>query len=225
MKFRPVTFPILERDALDAHGQPDPQLNMQRRIDRGVYELLGMVRGVLADGVLVDAEVHALEHWLQANPELAGVWPVNVLSARLARIFEDGRIDAEEREDLAGLLEQMIGGGQDASYGIHGGQAVATSLPLDEPPPSVVFTGNIVVFTGKFAYGTRKACEQAVMARGASCASSITRQTNLLVIGTFGSRDWIQSPYGRKIEKAAKYRDDGLPLAIVSEELWAAALG
>jgi len=34
---------------------------------------------------------------------------------------------------------------------------------------------------------------------------------------------WIHENFGRKIEKAMKYRDEGVALAIVSEEHWADA--
>ena len=32
------------------------------------------------------------------------------------------------------------------------------------------------------------------------------------LVGTFGSRDLVHTPFGRKIEKAVKYREAGLPL-------------
>ena len=210
--------------SLDDHGQPAPQFNAQSRIERGIAELLGLVRGVLADGVLNEAEAHALRDWLEANPDLAGVWPVDKLAARLEQIFSDGVVDAEEREDLADLLKQIIGGKEDSSYGITAGHSASMALPLDEPPPGLEFNGFVYVFTGKFAYGTRKVCERVVMERGGTCGQSITKRTNVLVIGAFGSRDWVQSPYGRKIEKAVEYRQQGLPLAIVSEGHWAATV-
>lgn len=209
---------------LDAHGQPDARFNAKRRIDRGVSELLGLVRGILVDGVVSEGEAHALHGWLQANPDLEGVWPVNVLAARLERIFEDGVVDTDEREDLAELLKQMVGGGEHSSYGIALGHSGATTLPLDEPAPCLKFNGLVYVFTGKFAYGPRKVCEQVVVELGGVCEKNITQRTNVLVIGTFGSRDWVQSPYGRKIEKAVKYRQEGLPVSLVSEDHWAMTL-
>jgi hypothetical protein len=59
-----------------------------------------------------------------------------------------------------------------------------------------------LVFTGKFAFGPRRVCEAAVEALGGRAGSSVTRVTNYLVIGTFGSRDWIHTSHGRKIEQA-----------------------
>jgi NAD-dependent DNA ligase len=80
------------------------------------------------------------------------------------------------------------------------------------------------VFTGKFAFGPRADCERQVIKLGAACERAITHRTRYLVIGTFGSRDWVHTSFGRKIEKAVQYRDDGHPLAIVAEDHWASSL-
>ncbi len=46
-------------------------------------------------------------------------------------------------------------------------------------------------------------------------------RTRYLIIGTFGSRDWVHTSFGCKIQKAVEYRSDGSGLAIVGEEYWA----
>ena len=79
-------------------------------------------------------------------------------------------------------------------------------------------------FTGKFAFGTRAECQREVLKRGASCDHNITQRTTYVVIGTFGSRDWIHTSFGRKIEKAVEYQANGFPLAIVAEDHWAASI-
>jgi len=81
----------------------------------------------------------------------------------------------------------------------------ASTLPLDTPPPLICWgPDEVYVFTGRFAYDTRKDCEREVTERGGTCEPNITRRTSFLVIGTFGSRDWVQSSYGRKIQRAAE---------------------
>lgn len=55
------------------------------------------------------------------------------------------------------------------------------------------------------------------------CDGNITRRTSYLVIGTFGSRDWVHTAFGRKIEKAVSYRE-AVPLRIVAEEHWVRTL-
>lgn len=204
-------YPPLDRDA-----QPLIDFNAARRLDRDVHEMLGLCRGVLADGVVTEGEAVFLRDWIAARPHVTENFAGRELARRLAQIFADGRVDDDEREDLAELLRQL---GQD-QYG----ETLATTLPFDEPAPELVFTGHTYVFTGKFAFGPRKVCERAVMDLGALVAPSITKRTDVVVIGTFCSRDWAHTSFGRKIEKAVEYRESGIPLAIVGEDHWAAAL-
>jgi NAD-dependent DNA ligase len=115
----------------------------------------------------------------------------------------------------------MIVGG---TAGMVAGTDAATELPLDRPPPQISWSGSIFVFTGKFVFGPRSACERQVTSLGGHAEKSITKRTRYLVLGTFASRDWIQTSFGRKIEKAVEYRDAGVPLAIVGEDHWATSL-
>lgn len=204
------------------HGEaPSRSFNRERRLDRGIHELLGLVRGVTADGLITDAEVHALEAWLRNNPDVREVWPASALADRLGRILADGRVDEEERGELLQLLRDTIGEGVDAAPSL----PRATRLPLDAPAPEIVHAGRTFVFTGRFVYGTRSACEAAAMMRGGSVGNGISKKVNVLVIGELGNHDWIHSTHGRKIEKAVEYRAAGVPLVIVSEEHWARSLG
>jgi hypothetical protein len=205
----------------DSHGQPaDPRINFKKRVDRGIHELLGLCRGVLADGTVTESEARLLNDWIRVNPELSVAWPVDVLARRLLSIFNDAVIDAAERADLSELLRQIVGG----QTGVVVGEYATTTLPLDQPPPTIGFEGNIFVFTGKFAFAPRAVCESTTQDRGGICDSSITKRTNYLVVGTFGSTHWAHTSFGRKILKAVDYRDSGAPLRIVGEDHWASAL-
>lgn len=207
--------------SLDAHGQPPSlRFNEARRIERDISEMLGLAKGVLADGHVTDAEADLLRGWTAQHPDALHHWPINVLYERLARAFEDGRIDDAERLDLAELLQSIVGG----TAGLIGGDDAATALPFDAPPPTLAWGGAIFVFTGKFAYGTRNDCERVAEARGGLCDDTLTKRTTYLVIGTFGSRDWVHTSFGRKIEKAVEYRRKWGRLSIVGEDHWAGSL-
>jgi NAD-dependent DNA ligase len=206
---------------LDEHGQPaNLGFNAHRRLERDISELLGLAKGILADGQVSEAETVLLNEWMKARPERVACWPCDQIAARVRAALADGIIEEEERRDLSELLTQLVGG----DAGIIDEENAATALPLDRPPPLLAYPGRVFVLTGKFAYGTRKACERMVLGRGGSCESGVTMRTNYLVIGTFGSRDWIQTSHGRKIEKALEYRTKGAALAIVAERHWAASL-
>ena len=207
---------------LDPHGQPlSIELNRARRIDRDIHEMLGLCRGIIVDGVISDSEAVGLRAFLGRSAEIRSQWPANVIAQRLERIFADGVVDQIERAELQELLADVTGAHGPAMEALQCG----TTLPLDRPAPALQFAGSTYVFTGRFAYGPRAICEETVRARGGACADSITSRIHYVVIGTLGSRDWAHSSFGRKIQKAVDYRDrKRLPIAIVAEDHWAAAV-
>jgi hypothetical protein len=206
---------------LDDHGQPvNFLLNWRQRTERDVAELLGLAKGVLADGVVSEDEARYLLAWSENHPGSISKWPISLIFSRLRQVFDDGIIDAEERRELHELLAALVGG----TASIILGYDATSELPLDTPPPLICWHQEVYVFTGRFAFGTRAHCEREVHQRGGSCESNITRRTSFLVLGTFGSRDWKQTSYGRKIERAVELRASGFPLRIVGEDHWAQAL-
>ena len=90
---------------------------------------------------------------------------------------------------------------------------VMAGVQMTVPEKMVInhtFFGELVVVTGKLASFSRKAAEQAVVLRGGSCSSTVTKKTTLLVCG---------SDPGSKYDKAKKM---GVP--IITEEEFQARL-
>lgn len=189
----------------------------QRLDDRLVDEFLGLCRGVLMDGEVQEREVVRLEEWCSANRAGYAQWPLDVIATRICRILEDGLVEDEERNDLAALIKQVLGGEPEEA-------ATSTSLPLTTPPPEIVYPTRGFCFTGTFAFGTRKACEAAVASRRGAPCGSVTSSVDYLVIGSLATKAWMHSSYGRKIEQAVELRARGLPIAILSEEYWTRSL-
>ncbi|OFW05684.1 MAG: hypothetical protein A3H96_11530 [Acidobacteria bacterium RIFCSPLOWO2_02_FULL_67_36] len=207
---------------LDPHGQPYNVLfNRARRTERDLSEMLGLAKGMLADGIIDEDEANYLHAWAANHPDALVAWPLRVIFARLQQYFTDGHIDEDERADLKTLLAALVGGTASLLLGYEG----ASTLPLDEPAPLICWgPDEVYVFTGRFAYGTRADCEREVTSRQSTCERNITRRTSFLVIGTFGSTDWAHSSYGRKIQRAVQLRQSGFALRIVGEDHWATAL-
>lgn len=195
-------------------------LQAQRRIEQGLAEMVGLVRGVAADGVVSRDEATRLSEWTRANPEPAARWPANILARRLGRIFADGRLDGAERDRLAALLAQLA----ENPEGIGRGFPLATDLPITRPEPDVVFEGQTFVFAGEFAYGPTRACEREVLELGGTCERTVNRRTDYVVIGALAASDWSQSAFGTLVDEVVQYRSRGVPIAIITEEHWASAL-
>jgi NAD-dependent DNA ligase len=138
------------------------------------------------------------------------------LIERIGRVLDDGVMDADEEGDLVQLLMQIEGGRiTDATSA-----SMSTTLPVDEPPPTITFIGSNFCVTGKFACGSRREVENTIQNLGGTVVSSVSARTTYLVIGEIGSRDWIHSTYGRKIEHAMELRNTGHSLAIIAESWW-----
>jgi NAD-dependent DNA ligase len=194
---------------------------MQRRVEQGLAEMVGLVRGIIADGRVSEDEAHRLSEWARENPEVATRYPANLLARRLERIFQDGRVDGRERKRLASMLTQLA----DNPSGLGGGYSLATDLPITQPAPDVTFEGQTFVFGGEMAYGPLHACEREVLDRGGVAERTVNRRTDYVVIGMLASHDWAQSSFGGLLDHVVQYRSRGVPIAVITEEHWTSALG
>lgn len=194
--------------------------NLPRMEDRTIAEFIGIARGLLADGVLNEQETAFLISWLEANAHIT-CWPFDVLRRRIGVMLADGCIDAQEREELVELLQQLTGGKIPSLPGV---SSLSTSLPLTQPTPPILVSGKSFCFTGRFAFGTRKQCEAVILSNGGVTKTEVIRSLDYLVVGIVGNEEWAHSSFGRKIQKAVDYNASGSSIAIISEQVWADAL-
>lgn len=202
-------------------GAPHGRITHNRRRDRTVDELIGLCRGLIADGEVNQQEVLFLEQWLHANREFRDVYPFDVLFQRVADALEDGVIDPDEERDILAAIHGIA-----ANVAPEHVPEVSTSstLPLCSPPPPVRFEGRVFLVTGVCVFGRRAEVARAIVERGGHVAGNISKKVQFLVVGDVGSRDWLHSSYGTKIQAAVELRASGTPIAIVSEQHWKAHL-
>lgn len=187
--------------------------------DRQIDQLIGLAQGILADGIVNQAEAEVLQSWLRLNHRTDNPY-VSQLLDQVERVLADGVLDEDEGRELHDALMSWTGGG-----GTDGEESTTASLPLDPEPRTVRIAGNIFVFTGTGVFGTRKMMQEATIRAGGTVERSITMRTNFAVLGTYVTPAWVHQTFGRKIEKAMEYRDGkGTGIRIVHEEDWAQAL-
>ena len=178
--------------------------------------LLRLCRGFIRDNFLSEDEIHDLAVWLKQHQEVLEEWPGNVIGQRVEQVFADGIVTEDERVGLQTLLEKAAGARPEVKVAF----TQATRLPVDEPPPNVVFQERNFCFTGEFIFGSREKCQQSVLERGGLCHDKVLTTTDFLVIGTLASPKWAHEVYGRKIEAAVSYKNSGHAVTIISEEHW-----
>ncbi len=183
--------------------------------DRQIDTLIGLSKGLLADGNVDQSEAEFLRTWLIQSRQTTDNPIILNLLGRVDVMLEDGVLDADESTELLSLLHKITGEPSEV-----GELAKTTSLPIDDPAPPIIFEGRLFLFTGTCVYGSRKKCQSAVEERGGVNATGVVKKLDYLVLGTYVTDSWIHESYGRKIEKAMQYRSDGVPISILTEEHW-----
>lgn len=204
--------------------EPPVNFSLRQQRDRAADELVGLCRGVLADGAVSSQEARFLLDWCERNAHLAGDYPFKYLYRALHGALADGVLDSEEEADLLGTLTALVGGETHVQARNQVIASLSTTLPLCRPAPRIEFSGRTFVVTGTFAYGARANVTKAIHDRGGEVKGTITKKVNYLVIGEIGSQAWKHSAWGRKIEQAVGLRDQGAALRIVSEPHWSTYL-
>ncbi len=206
---RPYEEVPLRRDGVPTNNLDDHQISA----------LLGLCRGLIADGKIDQSEADALNTWMVAHEETVDNPVMSEFQERLGTFIDKREYNRDNNIQLLKLLGGLVGGKTEVGECLQ-----ATTLWLDDPPPEVEFEDRKFCLTGKFSYGRRGRCEEEVRARGGICQSSPGKTTDYLVIGSYAEGTWIQSAYGRKIEKAVELRAGGLPIRIISEAHWLAGM-
>lgn len=94
-------------------------------------------------------------------------------------------------------------------------------VPFDDPVPEITFRGHKFCCTGKFLFGTRNTCDKWIVQKGGIAQENVTLETHYLIVGGIVSPSWAEESYGKKIERALRYKLDGQELSIIAEEDWA----
>ena len=203
------------RMSTNEDGQPlNKSFNAARLNDRKIDELIGICKGVIFDGVIVTEEAFNMLDWLDRNSDIKECYPADILYSNLSEMLKDNTLDSDEEKHLLSILVDITGEPATNPFV----ESMSSTLPLCSPEPKIVFKSNKFCATGKFVFGTRKKVEEKIISLGGLIKSNLTQDVNYLVIGSVASSDWIHSDFGRKIEKAVKLREDGVPIHIISEK-------
>jgi NAD-dependent DNA ligase len=192
----------------------EASLNKETTLFRQIDELIGLIKGVMADGAVHQSEVEFLVKWLEKNKDTLDQWPAVAIFPRLKAALSDGSLDGEEEKEIRELLHVAL-----EQHSVREANDTA-NIPYTTPVPAIQFANRTFCFTGKFQSGSRPWCVSQIIARGGIAASKLTQNVNYLIVGELNSGSWVNDKHGRKIGKAIKYRNAGAKIAILSEQNW-----
>ena len=202
-------------------------------VDQSIRLLHGALQGMQSDGKVTPNEAYGLYDWLQDYISLKGVWPFSDVWTLIEHILEDDHVSKEEEELLFTFCEQF----SERIAHDHvpkdklDKSCLKTEAPYLQPIEYICNANAVVTFEGKsFCFTgsaeSAKRCElhAQVEERGGSCASSVSKKIDYLVIGAASSPNWMFSTYGRKIEAAKDLQEMGYPVEIIHEHHYISAV-
>jgi NAD-dependent DNA ligase len=185
------------------------------KLKQSLGELLGLARGLMADQVLTNSEIHFLHDWLEQRYSMTSSFPGNVIHERIKDVLEDGVITEEERSHLVGTLNMLI---EDRLEDL-AEQVDLTELWFDEVG-LLDFNKTRFCLTGNFVYGPKDVCQSAIEQRGGIVSPAVGDELQVLVVGGLGVDEWRSGGLGTKIESAMKLRARRKSIKIIPEDSW-----
>lgn len=182
-----------------------------------MQRLHGFLGGVMADGVITEAELRTLSDWLADHDHLKSVWPYDEVESLIATVLCDGKIDADEQRMLKAFFSEFLA--------LLDNQTITTPQMLEGTTltgvcamcPEISFEGKTFCFTGASSRLSRKQFGELVHKLGGLPSDGVTKKTDYLVIGAEGNPAWVFACYGRKVEKAVALRKEGVRIVLVHE--------
>lgn len=170
-----------------------------------LQEVFGFVQGTVSDQVVTGEELNAIRELLEQNDDV----PMCALLSLKIRSDIDPNSLLEVLKSFSGHYLEETGTTQDwASY------------LGDRLPGEYDFKGKKVCFTGGVTGMPRSTLKSHLSKLGGSVTKSVSRNTDVLVVGDECSRGWIEHNYGTKLEAACKLKLKGQELLIVSGDEW-----
>lgn len=168
---------------------------------RQLLELKNILQDIIADGVLSDKEIYLLQGWLDNASSLKCDYPFNKVFMTIGQALEDGYLDNHEIESMINLFGQII-------------DPVSNTCTTND----INIVGKIFCLTGEFTNGRKSFIGAALSRRGGILTDSVTKNTDLLIVGSKGSDAWSAGNYGNKVRKALEMQEKGHPIKIIKEE-------
>lgn len=192
----------------------DDDKDYEQEIKKTINQSLGILAGIVSDNKVNEDEIDYLKDWIEKIGSARYYWPISNIYNSLVGIKSEAPTEKQSL-DLLKSLESLVGGSF-INDGVASGKTI--NLPFDEVD-EIDFKSKIFCFTGTFSSMSRWDSEYMVQELGGFSSSAVRLKVDYLVVGSISSRDWAFSSYGRKIEKAIRFRDEGKSnIKIISEE-------
>ena len=190
-----------------------------------IQRLEGLCHGLIADNIINDEEIIAMNEWMSENDFiLKGTFPYEEIRTLLLGVLADGVVTEDERSLLKGYFSEFVD--FKTSYNLNENEMrklhdLYTFDGICSTNPDIVIPGRLFSFTGKSSRATRSQIATKIVEHGGMFKDRVQQSTNYLIVGDDGNPCWAYSCYGRKVEQANALRKQGFNIIIIHEnDLW-----
>lgn len=166
--------------------------------------LKGILEGISCDDEVTLLELEPLNQWMIENAHLKGIYPFDVVFSTINKVMEDRIITIRENEELIKLFKNFI--------------EPCTTQNEEKTEMCFCISEKTVCLTGNFVNGTKSEIGERIIANNGVVSASVTKKTNILVVGGEGSKDWSFGNFGTKVKKAMELKSKGSEIEIFGEE-------
>jgi hypothetical protein len=181
--------------------------------DRKQNEFLGILKGIISDGVIEKSEIKYIKEWIIDN-KMQHLFPAQEIYASITQA--KGNYDSEFDGSFLELVINTVG-----IKTKRGAIESSNKQALTTPRPKIEFNNKNFIVTGTCKiknpitdkHHLRNDIHNLIKHMGGNpqknlagnIEKSVNSETNYLVICSFSSNNWAHSNYGRKIEEAQEY--------------------
>lgn len=181
---------ILDENMRDSSGYRPETLATQ--------VILGVCQGVYADNVITSGELQDLSKWIDSyDSHFTGDPAFTKIKTAVQKAAANYNSDSEQ--ELRAALFQYV------------------SLPSCDACNEIEFDHKNFVLSGSFAYGPKKTVAHEIEQRGGVIVSSVSKNTDFLVVGGEKSILWKYDNYGKKVARARELKEQGVAITILGE--------
>lgn len=168
---------------------------------QSLITLSGILEGVTCDDILTENEVHYLEKWLDVNSALKGNYPYDKIYQMVEEALSDGILEQSELDEMLTLFKN-----------------VSNPVECCNNEGQINWRGKNICLSGEFEFGSKSDVEKHLLSIGASVVPSVTRKTDIVLVGGKGSDAWVAGNYGTKVKKALEMQEKGGAIIIAREK-------
>jgi ATP-dependent Lhr-like helicase len=186
--------------------------------------LQGICHGILADGIIDDQEVIALNAWLNENDYLRSYYPYDEIRSLVVSVLADGKMNNDERKRLLAYFKEFVDlNDKQLSHKIKE-QIIDVSINgICSANPQLTFADKNFCFTGVSMRAKRSDIQKQIISLGGVFHNNVIKTTDYLIVGDDGNPCWAFACYGRKVEAAVNLRKQGNPVSLITElDFWSA---